>query len=136
MVNFGHADTVPGKYRHREFYRWAPVVTLMRTNDEENKILGEQLADKINGATAPAVVLIPLRGISQIDAEGGIFYRPSTDKILFESLKKNLDKKIDVIEVDAHINDDIFAKKLVDTLLSILQNGNLKQSLQQYSKDR
>lgn len=46
MVNFAQADTVPERYKSREFYSWAPNVTLMRTNKEENKMLGERLAKK------------------------------------------------------------------------------------------
>jgi len=37
MVNYGHLDTVPRQYKSRQLYSWAPDVTLMRTNQEENR---------------------------------------------------------------------------------------------------
>ena len=58
MVNFGPLDTVPQKYRDagRLFYEWNPSVTLMRTNVEENRRMGEIFAEKANAATGPVAV--------------------------------------------------------------------------------
>jgi len=121
MVNFAHRDTIPEQYKDRDFYNWAPDVTLMRTNKEENEVLGKILAQKLNRSAAPVAVVLPLKGLSQIDAEGGVFYRPDTDDVLFESIKKNVNNSVQVIDVDAHINDVLFAELLVETLLSMLK---------------
>ncbi len=76
MVNFAQPDTVPSHYKARELYSWSPDVTLlMRTNKEENEILGKRLADKINRSAGTCHSADPVEGISQIDAEGGIFYQ-------------------------------------------------------------
>ncbi|HLW20994.1 MAG TPA: Tm-1-like ATP-binding domain-containing protein, partial [Cyclobacteriaceae bacterium] len=56
MINFGPIDTVPERYKDRHLYSWAPDVTLMRTNEEENLQLGERLAAKVNRALGPSVV--------------------------------------------------------------------------------
>jgi uncharacterized protein (UPF0261 family) len=123
MVNFAQRDTVPEHYKHRELYSWSPEVTLMRTNEEENKMLGERLAQKINQSTGPAAILLPLKGISQIDAEGGVFYRPAFDEELFYAIKKNIKETISVIEVDAHINDEKFSRRAVSILLDMINNN-------------
>lgn len=121
MVNFAQMDTLPEKYRSRQLYSWAPDVTLMRTNVAENGILGKQLVDKLIGAKAPVEILIPLKGISQIDSEGDIFYSPEADSALFAAIRKNADGRVPVTEVDAHINDEAFAKLLVERLLKIME---------------
>jgi uncharacterized protein (UPF0261 family) len=128
MVNFAQIDTVPEHYQNRQLYSWAPDVTLMRTNIEENKIMGESLAGKISRSKAPATILLPLKGISQIDAAGGIFYQPETDKVLFEALKKHAASHIPVVEVDAHINDVAFSEKAVQTLLAMMQTEQIKNN--------
>ena len=121
MVNFAHPDTVPDQYKNREFYSWAPDVTLMRTDKEENRILGKRLAQKLNKSAAPTTIVLPLKGISQIDAEGGVFYRPEIDRALFDSIKNNVNETVDVKEVDAHINDYAFSGILVKTLLEMIE---------------
>ncbi|MDO6602608.1 Tm-1-like ATP-binding domain-containing protein [Arenibacter palladensis] len=121
MVNFAQMDTLPEKYRSRQLYSWAPDVTLMRTNVNENETLGKQLVDKLMGAKAPVEILLPLKGISQIDSEGDIFYDPEADSALFGAIKESADGHVPVMEVDAHINDAAFAKALVERLLKLME---------------
>ncbi|REA57074.1 UPF0261 family protein [Dyadobacter luteus] len=121
MVNFAHPDTIPSKYKEREFYSWAPDVTLMRTNEEENMILGKRLVEHVNRSAAAAAVVIPLKGISQIDSVGNVFYRPAVNEVLFDSIRNEVGKKVSLIEMNAHINDEEFAGLLVDTLLGMLE---------------
>ncbi|MDO1445518.1 Tm-1-like ATP-binding domain-containing protein [Rhodocytophaga aerolata] len=122
MVNFAQLDTVPDHYQGRQLYSWAPDVTLMRTNKEENSMLGESLARKVNQSTAPAAILVPLKGISQIGIAGGVFHQPEADKILFEAIKKHIAEHIPVVEVDASINDEVFAEQAVQILLRLIQS--------------
>ena len=121
MVNFAQTDTVPEQYKHREFYQWAPDVTLMRTNSEENKILAERLVQKLKRSTAAVSIVLPTKGISQIDGEGGVFYRPEIDAVLFKTIKDNAGGLVDVVEVNTHINDEKFSDKLVSLLLNMLK---------------
>jgi uncharacterized protein (UPF0261 family) len=121
MVNFGKLETVPEQYKDRQFYSWSPEVTLMRTNKEENKIVGERLVQKISSSAAPVIVILPTEGISQIDAEGGVFYNPEINKVLFDTIKTHSQEKVNVMEVEAHINDQEFSGKLVSVLLELMK---------------
>ncbi|GAB3277557.1 Tm-1-like ATP-binding domain-containing protein [Larkinella harenae] len=124
MVNFAHLDMVPVQYRDRQLYSWAPDVTLMRTNVEENRMLGEKLAERVSRSQAPASIVIPLRGISQVDADGAIFYQPEANAALFDAIRQHAGEHIRVVETDLHINDPAFAETLVRTLLGLLQKKN------------
>lgn len=108
MVNFGPPDTVPEKYKDRRFYQHNPTVTLMRTTPEENDKLGKQIAEKACAAKGPTCVLLPLRGVSAIDAEGKPFWWPEADQALFQSIRNWL-YGVELIELDLHINDPAFA---------------------------
>ncbi len=121
MANFWGMDTVPQKYRSRQLYQWNPNVTLLRTNAEENKKIGEMIAAAANAATAPVVILIPLRGVSQLDSPGGAFWDPLADRACFEAIKKNLKPGIPVIEMDNNVNDPEFADRVAETLLDMLE---------------
>ena len=125
MVNFGHPDTVPVHFQNRHLYSWAPDVTLMRTNEVENRELGLRLATKLNQSVGPVEVILPLKGVSQVDAAGGVFYRPDLDTVLFESTKKNLSDRIPLIESDAHINDKEFADLLISRLIQLMKRDKI-----------
>ena len=129
MVNFSHPDPVPEQYRHRQLYSWTPNVTLMRTDALENEQLGRIFAQKVNQSKAAVTVVLPLKGISQIDAEGHVFYQPQIDNVLFEAIKTNLSDTISVIESVAHINDGPFAELLVTSLLALIQKEKYAQSM-------
>ena len=121
MVNFGPMDTVPEQFRDRNLYVHNPQVTLMRTTREENRRLGEIIAGKLNAATGPTALFIPLGGVSMIDAEGMPFHDPVADAALFDALRANLDRsRVDLVEIDANVNDPAFADAMADRLLAEL----------------
>lgn len=121
MVNFGHPDTVPAHYKSRDLYSWAPDVTLMRTDASENEQLGRLFAQKINQSGAAVTVVLPLKGISQIDAEGSVFYQPQIDNVLFNAIRNELSTRIKLVESASHINDKAFAELVVANLLMLIQ---------------
>lgn len=122
MVNFGALDTVPDKYKSRNLFQWDPNVTLLRTNEEENRILGTELAEKLNASTGEVAVMLPVKGISQVSMKGETFYDPKADQVLFDTIKSNLKNSIEVQEVDAGINDATFAEHSVEVLLRLMDS--------------
>jgi uncharacterized protein (UPF0261 family) len=120
MVNFWAMDTVPMKFKTRKLYKHNDNVTLMRTTVEENQELGRIIAEKLNKAKGKTTLVIPLQGVSMIDDEGKPFHDIEADKALFESLRHHLNKTIKVVEVDANINDDMFAEVFVKEMLEVL----------------
>lgn len=120
MVNFGPLETVPEKYKGRNLYQWNPNVTLMRTNIEENIKMGQIFAQKANQARGRVAFLLPLKGVSMLDSEGGQFWWPEADRALFEAIKANLKPGIEVVELEANINDQAFADKAVSMLMSLM----------------
>lgn len=120
MANFGGIETVPEKYHERNLYQWNPNVTLLRTNVEENTKMGEMLVAAANASTGPVAVLLPLKGVSMLDSEGGRFWDPEADGACYEVIRKNLRPGIKLIEVDANINDPEFSELCANTLLGLM----------------
>jgi uncharacterized protein (UPF0261 family) len=121
MVNFWAMNTVPETFRGRNLYKHNDNVTLMRTTAEENKELGRIIAKKLNQSKGKTTLVIPLKGVSMIDAEGQPFHDPGADKALFESLRNHVAKNVKVVEVDANINDDVFADAFTKEMLEVLR---------------
>jgi uncharacterized protein (UPF0261 family) len=121
MVNFGPPETVPEKYKTRRFHQHNPTVTLMRTTPEEMDRLGQEIAQKASAASGPTAVVLPLRGVSAIDADGKSFWWPEADAALFQSIRNWIAPGVELIELDLHINDPAFAAACVAKLLEMVR---------------
>ena len=119
MCNFGSPASVPGRYGSRLLYEWNSNVTLMRTSVEENRGIGRLIAETANRCAGPAIVLLPLQGVSMLDSPGGRFgIRTLTTPALTPSVRR-LKAGIRVIEVDANINDPVFADRATQAFFEL-----------------
>ncbi|WP_435005236.1 Tm-1-like ATP-binding domain-containing protein [Tundrisphaera lichenicola] len=111
MVNFGPMDSVPERFRGRKFHRHNASVTLMRTTPEENDRIGRRIGEVLARASVPTVVLLPMGGVSAIDAPGQPFHDPEADSALFRAIHESLDDHplVTVVDRAHHINDPEFA---------------------------
>jgi uncharacterized protein (UPF0261 family) len=120
MVNFGPKNTIPEKYKDRICFEWNPSVTLMRSNIEENSKMGEIFAQKANASKGRIAFLLPLKGVSMLDSEGGVFWWPEADRAMFDAIKKNVKSGIQVVEINCNINDEAFSQKAVEMLMELM----------------
>lgn len=127
--NFGPKETVPRRFIGRNFFFYAPSITLMRTSVAENKILGKQIAEKANASKGPTAVMIPRKGFSGLDRAGaqkmttidgtvtGDWHDESANLALIDSIRQHLDTSVvKWVEMDVHINDPEFADAAVTLL--------------------
>ncbi|MCC7023993.1 MAG: Tm-1-like ATP-binding domain-containing protein [Thermomicrobiales bacterium] len=121
MANFGGIETVPERHRARQLYQWNPNVTLLRTNAEENRQIGEMLAAAANAATGPVAVLLPRGGVSMLDSAGNEFWDPVADEACFAALRDGLQPDIRIEELDLNINDPAFADYAADLLIELMR---------------
>ena len=119
--DLGPLDTIPEKIKNsRKLFRHSPAYTLCQLTDEELCTLGRIFAQKLNPAKGPVKVVIPMRGFSIPGCPGGMFDNPSGVAGFALSLRKDLRSDIEVVEMDAHINDSSFAKKVADLFMQML----------------
>ena len=121
MVNFWAPSTIREHYRGRLFYEHNPNVTLMRTTAQECRAIGEWIGARLALCEGPVHVLIPEKGVSALDIEGGAFFDPEADAVLFEAIERTI-KPNDtrrVTRLPLHINDTEFAKAAVAAFLDI-----------------
>jgi len=102
------------KYKGRILMEHNPYISLVRTTKDENIKLAKIIAEKANRATGPVTIVIPLKGFSAVDKIGKNFYDPVITKSFTETIENNLRKGVNLIKIDAHINDEKFAQKLVE----------------------
>ncbi|MBN8943029.1 MAG: Tm-1-like ATP-binding domain-containing protein [Rhizobiales bacterium] len=126
IVNFGPRPTVPERFRGRTMTAHTPQATLMRTTVDENVAIAAFIAEKLNRARGPAAVVLPLRGFSAYDIEGGPFFDPAADAAFCDSLTGKLDRHIPVARVDAHINQHAVIDRATALLIDMLSDSTRK----------
>lgn len=120
VLEFNSIETMPIELRDRKVF-WYDFRSGVRTNKQDMLRLAETIANKLNQATGPTKIVIPLKGFSEADSIGGSLYEPETNKVFINELKSKLKKEIEVIEVNAHINDVEFAQMAVSNLDAMMR---------------
>jgi uncharacterized protein (UPF0261 family) len=122
MVNFGPMETVPQHYRGRKLYPHNPQVTLMRTTVEENIQQARWIARRLNQCEGELRFMLPLGGVSALDAPGQPFWDPVADRALFETLASEFQQSDHrkLVRLPYHINDPNFAQAGVEEFLAIV----------------
>ena len=123
MVNFAAIGSVPERYAKRNLYAHNPQVTLMRTNAQDNALIGRWIVAKLNRMEGPVRFALPLGGVSAIDAPGKPFYDRQADEALFEAIRAGFqaNARRRLIESPLAINDPGFAALLVEAFREIIE---------------
>ncbi len=111
----GTRESVPQEYRERPLHAHGPDRVLVRTTAEEVATAASVLAERANSARGPVAVVIPLHGFSAVDRPGQHFYNPEADSMFGRVVRENAKEGVEIVEVDAHINDKKFASAVVRT---------------------
>jgi uncharacterized protein (UPF0261 family) len=106
---------VPVQFKNRKYRSHNKLISGGNTTKEEKALVGTAVAEKLNKAKGPVAVVIPLKGFDEFDKQDSLFYDPEGAVYFARGLKGKIKPDIKVIELDAHINDRIFA----DTVLSL-----------------
>lgn len=121
MVNFYGVETVPDRYKNRKLHKHNANVTLMRTTVDENAAIGTDIGRKCAAARGPTAILLPRQGVSAVDRTGQPFDDPAARTALFDAVRRAA-PTVDVVELDAHINDEPFAVAAARRLLAMMQS--------------
>lgn len=108
-IVLGPLSSLSDEQRRRPLIIHNPNITLIRTAREEMAELGRLMATRLNAARGPAAVLVPMHGFSFSDRPGHAFYDPAADAALVEALEAGLEPRVELVQIEAHVNDPPFA---------------------------
>jgi len=121
FFNQGAPDTVPSQYRGRRSYYHNPVATLVRLEPDEMAELGRLVADRLNGAGGPVLVVAPTEGFSLSGTAGNALWYPEADDAFLTALEAGLRPEIPFERVAATVNDPGFADLVADRFTSMVK---------------
>ncbi len=91
----------------------------LRLNPDELKAIAETFAEKLNLAKGPVKIIIPQKGWSGVDRPGQPTYDPAEDRVFVDTLKARLNPRIEILEVDANMEEPQFAQAVINLALKI-----------------
>ena len=129
MVNFGPRHTLPARFvdEGRKVYEHNSSVTLVRTNQEECKKIGEFIGGKLREfCRRPEMVevVLPGGGLSVLGVKGGVYEDGEADEVLFGAVEVGLrGTGIEVVRDRRAVNDEGFAKDCAERLLRLVEKA-------------
>ena len=114
VLEFDHKN-IPVEYKDRKifFYDFRSAI----------RLTPETVAHKLNHSQNPTKILIPLKGWSEADREGGVLFDPQSSEAFCESLEKLLNSGIEVVKVQYHINDVEFGREAAGAMMSMIADN-------------
>jgi len=109
----GALENLPACYRDRKIMRHTPMITLVRTSAEEMRILAQTMSERLAESKGPAAVILPLQAFGWFSMEGSPLHDPESDQAFIDSIKKYLNPRIELIELNTHLNDPLVAETAV-----------------------
>lgn len=119
FVCFPSEKAIPYQFRKRKRREHNPNVIAIFLNKREIALVAKVIAEKLNLAKGPTAVIIPKMGTGG----GGWTMDTGLIAVFTGTLKRKLKPEIDVVEVDAHINEGSFAESAVDLFLKLMDKS-------------
>ncbi len=122
MINLGPEDTLQPHQLKRTLYHHSPGSMKMRATAEEMGALGELFVERLSAPGGDVCVCVPLRGFSDVNRPGKVFYDPAADQVFIKAIKYKMPGNVQTRFFDLHINDREFADQLVKQILRMIEN--------------
>ena len=107
------------EYHDRRKFELDKLRTWIRLSPDELKEVAGVFAQKLNQARGPVTVMVPLDGWSSADLPGNDSHDPAEDRLFTEVLREKLKADVQIVEVDANMEDPEFAQAVVENALKI-----------------
>jgi uncharacterized protein (UPF0261 family) len=115
------AEELAPELKIRKHYFMEELRVTVWLNTKELGEMASIYAEKLNKAVGPTKFLIPKRGWISIEKEGSNFFDPQNIQAFVDKLKEKLKAEIEVREVDANIDDPIFAQAIVNAFEEVMR---------------
>jgi uncharacterized protein (UPF0261 family) len=119
-IVLGPLASLTAGQRSRPLIVHNPNITLIRTAREEMADIGRLMARRLNETRGPTAVLIPMGGYSYSDRPGHAFYDPAANAALVEALQSALVVGVELVKIEAHINDSAFAEAVANKMRDLM----------------
>ena len=123
LVDFQSWKTPPVRFSNRDVYAHNRLIGCVRLSADERVEAANAIAAKLNKASAPTVFIMPRGGIDEWDKPGGPFHDADGLRLFADTIRDKLQPPVELIELEAHINDEAFSAAALKVLDGWIASG-------------
>ncbi|MDR3588681.1 MAG: Tm-1-like ATP-binding domain-containing protein [Negativicutes bacterium] len=118
-------EQFPYDITQRKYLLHNKTVAHIKILKDEAVKVAEIIAGRLNLARQEVTLLIPLKGFRANTLPGEALYDKEVDEAITETLVRNVGRHVEVVYVDANINDYEFGKAAADAMEKMLKKRGL-----------
>jgi uncharacterized protein (UPF0261 family) len=126
LIDFAGWQEIPEQYLDRPFHEHNRLVKCSGLNGDERRETAREMAKRLLEAKAPVCVLLPIKGVEEWDKPGQAAHDPDALAEFIDESRKVFVSPIQLLEVDAHINDKAFADAALAVFDAWVADGTIK----------
>jgi uncharacterized protein (UPF0261 family) len=119
FIDFGIHE-LPADIDRRKYILHNAEIAHIKLHKEEIVRVGSVIVERLNRNRGPVTVLIPIGGFRQAASRGEPLWDAEVDNALIEILRTRLKPGIQVVEINANINDIKFSQAAAAAMLGLL----------------
>ncbi|MGY9075435.1 MAG: Tm-1-like ATP-binding domain-containing protein [Acidimicrobiales bacterium] len=122
-LDFATWQGVPVASEGLETHAHNRLISVARMTKEQRRDAALGICERLNGAQGPTKFILPLNGFDEWDRPDGPLHDPEGHAEQVEVFRAHLDDRVDLIEIEAHINDDAFVDRVLQELDAWIAEG-------------
>ena len=108
LVDFIGWQDVPARLAGQEVHAHNRLLSSVVMTPEQRREMARAMGRKLEQAEGPTKLVLPIRGGNEWDREGGPLSDPEGLEAFLDEIRTVCPDNVDLVEIDAHINDDLF----------------------------
>lgn len=123
MIDLPTWQGLPERYAGRSYHAHNRLIASVAASSAERRCTARYIADKLAGARGPTAFVLPLQGIQEWDRPGDSMHDAAGHAALIDELRRSLRPPVQMVEIDAHINDAGFAAGVMEVFDQWAERG-------------
>ena len=129
LVDLQTWKDVPEQFADREIHVHNRLIACAKLNADERVQAAETIAAKLMKAKGPTAFIMPRKGIDEWDKKGGPFQDDEGLNAFADTIRRSVGPPVELIELDAHINDEEFAAAALEIFDDWIDAGKISKEV-------
>jgi uncharacterized protein (UPF0261 family) len=117
---------LPEQFKTRESHAHNRLLTSVVLDTDERRHVARTFNDRLKGAIGPVTYFLPTHGCNEWDRTGGPLSDADGLAAFIDETRKTVPENVDLIELECHINDDMFCERVLNLFDTWIETGVIR----------